>query len=159
MRRMNAFVAPSAIHDCHNLLRCATAAAGSARVIKPCARSVAPVVYPSSASGYIRRAPSLRWACRTNGADSANSCHGRSLRIVTCSATLTGSELQTQDRERAKHCECMTQYLLTQVLRQPERPCPRTLMLLALSSAFMTGMACWLETWLSILIMFLRGAN
>lgn len=96
MRRMNAFVAPSAIHDCHNLLRCATAAAGSARVIKPCARSVAPVVYPSSASGYIRRAPSLRWACRTNGADSANSCHGRSLRIVTCSATLTGSAAPTR---------------------------------------------------------------
>jgi len=25
MRRMNAFIAPSVIHDCHNLLRCATA--------------------------------------------------------------------------------------------------------------------------------------
>ncbi len=54
---------------------------------------------------------------------------------------------------------CLIQYLLTQVLSQPERPCPRVLILLALSSAFMTGMACLLETSLSILIMFLRGAN
>ncbi len=96
MRRMNAFIAPSVIHDCHNLLRCATAGTGSARVTKPCARSVVPLVYPSSASGYFRRAPSLRWACRTAGADSADKCHGHSLRVLTCSATLTESELQKE---------------------------------------------------------------
>ncbi len=53
----------------------------------------------------------------------------------------------------------MTQHLLTQVLCQSEKLCPRISILLALSSVFMTGMACWLETWLSILRIFLRGAN
>ena len=86
------FVAPSVVHDCHCFLRNATATARSAHVTTPCARSVAPLVHPSTVSGYLRRAPTFHWLHQIDGAGSVDFRCRRSQQTFTCTATVTESE-------------------------------------------------------------------